>query len=110
MTRSEILVSIATLFAACALCKYILFAVRADKHEHPLKATSCTLVHECECVPVGSAPEAVLFGEGAGRSLKWGGEWWVPDRGCDHAHDWSRTLNGSPVPGAECLDCGKVVE
>jgi len=70
---------------------------------------------EYECTLVGSAPETVLFGEGACRSLKWGGEWWVPgspipDRGHDHTHDWSRTLNGVPVSGAECLDCGEVAE
>jgi len=27
-----------------------------------------------------------------------------------HVHDWSKTLNASPVSGAECLDCGEVAE
>jgi len=28
----------------------------------------------------------------------------------DHVHDWSRTLNGVPVSGAECLGCREVAE
>jgi hypothetical protein len=28
----------------------------------------------------------------------------------DHVHDWSRTLDGIPVSGADCLDCGEVAK